>query len=333
MRDENIDSQALLDEVISYIDEGEFEAAENKARDLQKLGITDGWHLLGVILLHQGEEEAALAVLDEGIAKFPDDFGLPLEKANIYMALERYEEAQALMEEIKPMAGDMASEVEMMQARGEFMQGEVDSALNRLQAITEEEYVLDAFHLQFELLEAVGRTDMILEIATEELESLPVPNNEEDFETMAGILAKVANAYWEEKDDISTARHYLKLAFHYYRNHLDALWLWREIEPEFADSPTAFTIEMNGTFLSREDLGEVSGKKYHTHYGVIADTLDAALAYIKDFDIDAVDKSAFKILSIEEEEAESDEAMGVYWAGDMSVIDEDFISPNGISHN
>lgn len=322
----------LLDAVIALIEGGEFEAAAEKAGELQALNLPDGWHLKAVALLHDGEDDAAFEVLEEGITKFPENLGLLLEKASSLMQLERFQEADTVLEESKATTETQKGEIEMMQARSEFMQGRIDDALNRLQAIDDRTYILDAIHLQLEFLEAVGRTDMILEIAEADMENFPPPTDDDEFETMAGILAKIANAHWEEKDDPAGARELLKLAFHYFRNHPDAMWLWREMEPSFADNAKAFAIEVNGTFLQREELGEVAGRNYHTYYQVLAGTLDEAILLIKDYEIDAIDKDALKVVSVESEPAEDDEAVGVYWAGDMVVMDDDGVSSNGVDH-
>lgn len=322
----------LLEAVIALIEEGEFEQAATRAEELQALEIPDGWHLKSVALLHDGEDAAAFEVLEEGIAKFPENLGLLLEKASSLMQLERFQEADGILEAAKDKTETQKGEIEMMQARSEFMQGKVDEALNRLQDIDDRTYILDAIHLQLELLEAVGRTDVILEIAESDMENFPTPADDDEFETMAGILAKIANAHWEEKDDVVGAKELLKLAFHYFRNHSDAMWLWREMEPTFADDAKAFAIEVNGTFLEREELGDVTGRNYHTYYQVLAGSLEEAVSLIKDYEIDAIDKDALKVLSVESEPAEDDEAVGVYWAGDMVVMNEDEVSSNGVDH-
>lgn len=321
----------LLESVIALIEEGEFEQAATKAEELQALNIPDGWHLKSVALLHDGHDDESFAVLQEGIEKFPDNLGLLLEKASSLMQLERFEEADEILEDAKEKTETEKGEIEMMQARSEFMQGKVDEALNRLQDIEDRTYILDAIHLQLELLEAVGRTDVILEIAESDMDSFPTPADDDEFETMAGILAKIANAHWEEKDDLDGAKELLRLAFHHFRNHPDAMWLWREMEPEFAEDAKAFAIEINGTFLDREEMGDVAGRNYHTYYQVLAGSLEEALELIKDYEIDAIDKDAIKVMSVESEPAEDDEALGVYWAGDMVVMDED-VSSNGVGH-
>lgn len=322
----------LLESVIALIEEGEFELAATRAEELQALNIPDGWHLKSVALLHDGQDDESFAVLEDGIAKFPENLGLLLEKASSLMQLERFDEAEEILEDAKAKTETQKGEIEMMQARSEFMQGKVDEALTRLQDIDDRTYVLDAIHLQLELLEAVGRTDVILEIAESDMDNFPSPADDEEFETMAGILAKIANAHWEEKDDVDGAKELLKLAFHYFRNHPDAMWLWREMQPVFADDAKAFAIEVTGTFLNREELGDVSGRNYHTYYQVLAESLEDAVELIKEYEIDAIDKDALKVMSVETEAAEDDEAIGIYWAGDMVVMDEEGMSSNGVGH-
>ncbi len=335
MSDKHIESVNLLEEVISLIEEGDWALAEEMSKKLQAQGSTDGWHLLSVVLAHQDREEEAFAVLDEGINRFPESWGLILEKANLMQQLERYEEADELLESVKGRFAGQDGEVEMMRARGEFLQGKVDEALNRLQTLANDspEDQLEAISLQMEFLEAVGRTDLILELSEDFEENLPAPTNEEEFEVIADILARVANAHWEESDDTDTARKYLRLAFHYFRNHQDSLWLWREMQPVFADAPIAFTVKMSGKFLEQEDLGDFSGKKYTTDYGVVAANMDDVMRLIHEFEIEAVDKASLKIVEVTEEDAESEEAVGIYWAGDMMVLDELDLSPNGLSPN
>lgn len=314
--------QEILEEVITLIESGSFQDAAKRAEALQVLGVPDGWHLKSVALLHAGDEQESVAVLKDGIATFPDNIGLRLELGNTYMQLEQFEVADQVFEEANAYAGDQRGELDMMQARSEFIQGKVDEALNRLQGITDPKYVIEAIDLQLEFLEAVGRLDLILEIAEADMEHFPIPENDEEFQLMAGILARIANAHWEEKDDPRGARQLLRLAFHYYRNHQDALWLWREMEPEFSQQPVAFSIRMNGRFQEREDLGDVSGKAYNTYYQVIASNQEQAVSLISAFEIDAVDKEAFEILDLEQEPADSDESNGLYWVGDMVVLED-----------
>lgn len=313
--------QDVLEEVIALIESGEFQDAADRAEDLMKMKVPDGWHLKSVALLHGGEEDESISVLKDGIASFPTNVGLRLELANTYMQLEKFDVADQVFEEAREYAGDQLGELDLMQARSEFIQGKVDEALNRLQQITDRAYVMEAIDLQLELLEAVGRTDLILEIAEADMEHFPTPENDEEFQLMAGILSRIASAHWDEKDDANGARQLLKLAFHYYRNHQDALWLWREMEPEFSTTPTAFSIQMNGRFQVREDLGDVSGKAYNTYYQVIASNQEEAIELIKGFEIDAVNKEAFEILEVEQEAADADEASGVYWVGDMVILE------------
>ncbi len=331
MSNEQLDFLDPLEEIQILIEEGDFEAAESKARAIQAEKIQEGWHLLAIALLHQDKEEEALEVLDDGVKTFPEDMGMAIEKAHMLTQLERYEEAEAQLESLKPTAGDLLGLVEITHANLDFARENVDAALERLQSIEQEAFRIDAFELQLEILEAVGRAEDIIELADSRLDDLPVADDEESFEAMANIFAKIANAFWEEKDDLETAKRYLKVAFHYERNNQDALWLWREMDPEFGTSPKAYTIEMAGSFKLDPELSDVAGKSYQTNYGVIAESVEEAVDYVRAYEIDAVNIDSFQVMSVEEEDAESDEAKGVYWAGDIVVDEEEDgdYAPNG----
>ena len=329
MSNEQLDFLDPLEEIQILIEEGEFEAAETKARALQAEKIQEGWHLLAISLLHQDKEDEALEVLEDGVKSFPGDMGMAIEKAHMLTQLERFEEAEAQLESLKPSAGELLGLIDMTHANLDFARGNVDDALNRLQGIEQDAFRIDAFELQLEILEAVGRSEDIIEMAETHLDDLPVADDEDSFEAMANIFSKIANAFWEEKDDLETAKRYLKVAFHYERNNQDALWLWREMDPEFGTSPKAYTIEMSGSFKLDPELAEVAGKLYQTNYGVIAESVEEAVEFVRAYEIDAVNTDSFQVLSVEEEEAESDEAKGVYWAGDIIVEDDEDYAPNG----
>ena len=129
--------QELLEEVIALIESGEFQDAADRAEDLMDMKVPDGWHLKSVALLHGGEEDESISVLKEGITTFPENVGLRLELANTYMQLEKFEVADQVFEEAREHAADQLAELDLMQARSEFIQGKVDEALNRLQEITD----------------------------------------------------------------------------------------------------------------------------------------------------------------------------------------------------
>lgn len=325
----DIDPQALLEEAISNLESGDLEAAKTTCHELQSAGIIDGWHLLSVIHHAADNLELAVQTLEEGITKFPEDWGLLAEKGHLLANLGQQDEAVAAFEQALPLAGDRQHEVHMLWAQAEFQNSQIDEALNRLQQIKTADNHLEVLVMQLEILDEVGRQDLIIEMLDEELEAVPAPTDEGSFIAMSTVLTRMANAFWEEQDDESQARQMLRMAFHYFRNNEEALWLWREMDPEFSDQPQAYTLEIEGQFLDREDLGEVAGRKYHTSYGVVANDLNDAIAFVQTFEIDAVDKESMQVLEAETEGADTEDALGVYWAGDMVVLDETQTSPNG----
>ncbi|MDR0969899.1 MAG: tetratricopeptide repeat protein [Lentimicrobiaceae bacterium] len=97
-----VDTLALLNAALASTRGNEFEIALSYYQELKQMGVNDPdlYKNLASIYRSLEDRESMMAVLDEGLMKFPGDPGLVLEKINAYLVLGRGEE---VIEELKLM--------------------------------------------------------------------------------------------------------------------------------------------------------------------------------------------------------------------------------------
>lgn len=97
-----VDTLALLNAALASMRGNEFETALAHYQELKQMGVNDPdlYKNLASVYRSLEDRESMMAVLEEGLMKFPEDPGLVLEKINAYLVMGRGEE---VIDELKLM--------------------------------------------------------------------------------------------------------------------------------------------------------------------------------------------------------------------------------------
>ena len=311
-------TEALVLQAWDHLEQEDYEAAEKLATTLMGVPEEAGFRIQSMIWLSREEEQKAMEVLEKGLKTFPQEWHLWLQYGNLLSQLGHFEEALAVFDKGLETAPDQPAWFYLNQAIVYFRQSKVDEALSLLQTIDDPEVITEAFSLQLSMLDQVDRHDLILEMAAEELEILPVPETMEEASKLSHICYLIANAAWYEDKDKTEVLHYLRQSISFDRTNPQAIWLWREAYPEFIPNATGYQLLVQGSFASQE---EEEASVFLTTYQLVSTSLDAAMDMIKAYEIEDIDKDSLQVLEVEEMAATADQAIGIYEVGGLGLID------------
>ncbi|MEM6766972.1 MAG: tetratricopeptide repeat protein [Bacteroidota bacterium] len=311
----------LVFQAWNHLELEEYEEAEKLASSLMKLPEEAGFRIQSMIWVARENEQKALEVLEQGLTALPNEWHLWLQYGNMLSQVGRFEEALESFDNGLATEPDQPAWLYLNQAVVYFRQGQIDEALTLLQSIDDPAVITEAFSLQLSMLDQVDRHDLILEIATDELEILPVPETMEEASKLSQICSQIANAAWYEDKSKEEVFHYLRQSISFDRTNPQAIWLWREAYPEFIDSPKEFQLLVQGRFQTQE--GQEEQSLFLTTYALVAGSTDHALRLIQAYEIEEVNTETLEILEVEEGESESAQAVGIYEVGGFGILDPD----------
>lgn len=320
---------ALAFEAEDLIYQGEFEEAKQIGQTLIKAEKEYGYQVMAMVF--QGEEkiEEALSWIEKGLKAFPESWPLGMQKGNIYSESGKVKQAILAYDRASKLPEADISLIEINKAAAYANGQDFDKALNTLQALKDSDKAIEAFEVKLSLLSEVGQFGMILEIVEEELAELPVPQNEAQAAIMSEICTHTAKAFWFSDEDEEAIKHYLVQAKEYDRTNVNICWLEREMEPEFSDESSVYSLIIEGRSIQPieaihpESREKIQVKRFQNNYLVIADTEEEALTYIYTYEADMVEENSLQIIEIESLENEEDEPKGLYMLGEMDWMLED----------
>ena len=313
--------QSLIQEGWSLIESESWDEAIALTEELKAAGSDTGYRLRSVIFQMQEDPAAALTEVKAGVKLFPKSWEMQMQLGNLLSDTGDLTEAQEVYQKAQNLPGAELHWLQMNQAVALFRQQSFEDALTLLQKIVHPEAINEAFALQLTILDAIGRHDLILEIAEEDLELLKAPEGDEDAQILSNICTSIASAAWYEDKGEEMVMYYLRQAFEYQRGNTDALWLWREMNPVFSENARFYTLLLRGKF-AEEDQSE--GEEFMTSYGVIADTVEEAMEMIQAFEKGLVAPDSWELLEAEDEgESEEEDAKGIYYVSGFGVFEPD----------
>lgn len=305
----------------SLISQQEYAEAQRIGEQLIDAQEEVGYRIMAMSHAAQEEAEQALAVIEQGVIQLPQSWQLQLlrgsllsEAGDFPAALKAFDAASALPE----------AELHWIDINRAVVYGrtqEIDRALNLLQRIEEPEAINDAFDIQLGLLDSVGRYDLIIELAEEDLDLLQAPTSEEEAATISRILSYVASAYWYEEEDGDEIDHYVRQAIAFDRNNPDALYLLREQEPVFSDQSQIYGLLVRGRLYRQTEEDTPQPMEFVTSYEVIADSEEEALGLVRNFEIREVDPQSLQIEAVETQPNDGEEPKGIYQVGELLIPD------------
>ncbi|MEO1449798.1 MAG: hypothetical protein AAFV07_09710 [Bacteroidota bacterium] len=247
--------------------------------------------------------------LQKGLELYPEIWELHLQLATVWSEQELYDKALERLEKARELPHADQEWISMNIAVTQARKQDFDAALNTLQEIESEAFISEAFVLQLSILDGLNQHALILELAGETLEVLPQATDEKSESVMAQICTYIASAAWYEDREEGEIRHYLELAFAYERENEGAIWLLREMNPEFSDKAKGMSLLIKGTLL---DEIAPEGVTVMGQYSLVADSTEEALGMIRDFDKGWLKADSIVMLENESIEAEEEDAKGIY---------------------
>ncbi len=308
----------LINTAWEHMDMGEYEEAEEIAKVLMENEAEAGYPIMASLLALQEQPQEAVELLKKAIEEHPKSWRLKLELGNLYGQLENAAVAMAIFDEALQMPDAEAHWIELNRGIAYMKSNMVDEAMNTLQQIEHPEAINEAFAIQLSILDMLGRHELILAMSKEELNLLQIPEDQEGADTLSNIYSKVAQAFWyEEEENTEAIRYHLRTAIELDRTNEDALWLHREMNLSYSDDAHIYEIMLDGELALSDEEEEARALPFTAVYVVVADTPEDALEMIKDYEIDAIDKSSLQIMEIESMENEEEEPLGLYFTGPL----------------
>lgn len=299
------------------------EEAYDEARQLgQQMVDADeeaGYRILAMIHAAQDESEAALQLIQRGVAHMPQSWQMRLLLGNLLSDAGDFEQAMQAFDQASKLPEAELHWIQINQAVVHGRRGEIDQALNLLQQVDHHEAINEAFEIQLGLLDSVGRHDLIIDLAEEDLDLLQAPETEAEAGTLSRILSHIASAYWYEDYDGDEVEHYLRQAIAFDRTNPDALYLLREQDPIFSDQSQVFSMLVKGVIFESDEQGLEQQVEFITSYEVVADDEEEALDLIRRFEITEIDPNSLQVEAIEPRPNEDEEPKGVYQVGELLV--------------
>jgi tetratricopeptide (TPR) repeat protein len=309
----------LSNRALELIGEEAFEDARQLGQQMVQAKEEAGYRILAMIHVAQEEPAEALALIEQGVTEMPQSWQMRLLLGNLLSESGDLEQAMQAFEAAKTLPDAELHWIQINQAVVHGRRNEIDQALNLLQGIDHPEAINEAFDVQLGLLDSVGRHDLIVELAEEDLDLLQSPETEEEAATLSSILSHIAAAYWYEERDGDEVEHYLRQAIAFDRSNPDALYLLREQDPIFSDQSQVFSLMVKGTLLDQSDSAPAQQVEFITSYEVIADTPEEALDLVRRFEVPEIDPDSLQIEAIEPRPNDEEEPKGVYQVGELLV--------------
>ncbi len=313
----------LINEAWEYLDLDELDEAHLLIEQLLADHAEEGYELMSTYHAIQEDFEAAVEVLQQGVKQFPNAWRMRLELGQRLAQIGQGQEGLNQIAEAEQTEG--ADQQWVAYHKGQVLAalGQFDEALNTLQQINHPDLLNTAFAYQLGILYDLQRYDLIIELASEELEQLTVPQNEAEAEIMSQVVTYVGKAYMEELGNEDASRHYIRQAIEYDRTNIEAITALRELDSDYEEGSMVYHLNVQGIFQTDEveESGEHRTIPFFTSYAIIATSVEEALEMAKAFEIDGVIKDSLSIEDQEVNENEDQEPSGVYMVSPLMFID------------
>jgi tetratricopeptide (TPR) repeat protein len=301
------------------IGEESYEDARQLGQQLIDADEEAGYRIGAMVHAAMDEPQEALRLIEQGVAQKPSSWQMRLLLGNLLSDAGDFDQAWQTFEAAKSLPDAELHWIQINQAVVHGRRGEIDEALNLLQQVDHPEAINEAFEIQLGLLDSVGRHDLIVELAEEDLDVLQSPETEEEAATLSRILSHIASACWYEDHDGDEVEHYVRQAIAFDRTNPDALYLLREQDPIFSDHSQVFSLLVKGVIYEPDEQGLEQQVQFVTSYEVIADDPEEALDLIRRFEISEIDPDSLELEAVEPRPNEEEEPKGVYQVGELLV--------------
>lgn len=297
--------------------EGKPQEAHQHAQALIDQGLEIGYQIRVMLFIEDGDLASALQLVDEGATRNDQSWSMRVLQSDVLSMAGEGEQALAALAAARELPEAQLHWIQIGEATIYGRMMDMDRALNLLQEVDHPDAINSAIEMQFALLDTVGRHDLIIEMAEEDLDALQPPEDPADAAVLSRIMTQVAQAYWYEDEDEDTVEHYLKMAIAFDRSNPDALYLRRELDHQFSEKSRTFELSIQGQFRQEIQEQEAQLIPFQTRYQVIADSEEEALEFISNYESDDISASNLQIVASQSEPNQDEELKGVYVVTDL----------------
>ncbi len=301
------ESVALYEEGLTAFQEQRDDDALRLADQLEDRRYSGAFEVRALVLDRQGDTEAAVECLEEGVGHAPQTWLLWQLLGNFRSDLERYGDAQAAYEAALACPEVDTDSVKLNQAVLLRRLEEHEQALAILETIEDPQFRLKVASVRLGSLFDLERYEEVAALGKAALES-DVGGEEPDPRSTAHILGAVALAGRATGEDPETTRSLALEGIEYdpYSGH--ALWVLREVEQACSEDARLWRVGMDGRDARMDGIG------FYVLHTVVADTAYEAFEYAREIE----ETNGFDVLEFdeaEEGEARPDLPKGVYNRG------------------
>jgi tetratricopeptide (TPR) repeat protein len=295
-----MDIDALIREAEEALEVEEYDRAQRAAEELVATPHPYGYELLARVHAGRGNLPRAIAVLQEGVAKFPRAWALWIYLGEVRSDNGDYDEALAAYDTALGVDGIDADVVHINAAIVHDRAGRPEDALMRLHEVigADDEAAIAAARVRARILNDLDRPDAAIAAAQA---GLARANDETTGDEIAPLHAAIAKASWARGDREAA----LQEAWEALRLHPDksALWLVREIEAQYSEHSRYYRMSIRGSW---------NAEGYFRKFDVVAEDEEEALHLVARMEPEEV-RASLSVHDVQMLEHVPDQPKGVYW--------------------
>jgi tetratricopeptide (TPR) repeat protein len=291
-----------------YVDEGEYEKALEIAKKLEKLRFSSTFEIAGLAYAGLDNLEEAVNVLKEGVEAAPDVWSNWQLLGNYLSDLEHFEEAEKVYQHALKCPEVDKSSIALNQAILASRMDRFDKTLELLRGVVDEDLFVHKKEVEIIALEGKGQIDRAFALAVETLNLVPLQDKNE--ETLGRIAARACRLRLAKGEDKAIVRNVAIEALDVYFNHTELFAVICEIDNLYSKEACNYRLLVNNRFPEPHPYFQYYAG-YYVNYHVIADSLEEAETYMKEFE-NRISPHA-SIEEFEKLEPCPDAPKGVFW--------------------
>lgn len=312
------DIDEMVDDAFEHLDYMEFDEALAIGRKLIKKGRFEGYEIAAEALNGLEKRGEAIAILKEGVAKFPDVWSL-YDALGVFLSDDdKFQEAHEALAKALACRDAEKSQVRYNDALVYLRQKEYDKALSLCAGITDKKHFLMASALRLEVYEKQGRFDEIINDAIAIIDRYDA--TEENAMDLGAVHSTLARAFLS-KGERKKAEKHVEYAINIDDRCEKALDLRRELAGARSEKSRYYFVSVSGEWPQAAE-GEETAPSFYREYDVIAESREEALSFIREFERREVRESITLREAVDDGPC-VDEFKGVMWVSGYMFFDED----------
>jgi tetratricopeptide (TPR) repeat protein len=306
-------SERLMHQALELIEEENFAAAHEIARQLEELRYSGAFEVAARAFLGEGEPEQAVAALERGLALAPEVWSSWQLLGNTLSDLGRYDEAAAAYEKAWACPRHDADSLRFNQAVLASRRGEPEEVLALADKVGDAELRLLAVPARMRALEALGRPGEAEKLGAGSLADRDPQGDPESYAAVAAALAELRLQQGVEK---ALVRDLVVKEWHAHPASVALLSLLRRIDDRHAEDAKYYRLLVAAQLPAPREDGAIG---FFAAFHAIASSPEEALEMYQELDR-RQPHAHTRLDQAEEVEARPDEAKGICWMAPLTYF-------------